>query len=160
MNRSVTSKSYHKKDSDSELSSFRSTIYEVLFILLKDEDSGVLKLALLRIIDFFQLMAFPLNSDAEFPWRAGSLFDYFETIINAFQIINYITNIAWSTYLIIFYLGITLVVLILIDIAYVLYSISRKKFVVMWPLKALANFCSIFVTVLFLPLLSISYSLS
>lgn len=130
------------------------TVYEVLFILLKEEDSGVIKLALLRLIDFFQLMVFPFNSDAEFPWRAGALYDSLKSLVEAFQVINYLTNFPWTTYLVIFYLGIFLVFLIILDIIYVLYSISRRKFSVVWPLKALSTFCSLFVTVLFLPLLS------
>ena len=131
-----------------------NTIYEVLFILLKEEDSGVLKLALLRLIDILQLMAFPFNNDAEFPWRATSLYKTLESAIEFFQITNYFSNFPWYIYLMIFYLGIALVILIILDIVYVLYSISRRKFAVLWPLKALSTFCSLFVTVFFLPLLS------
>eukprot|EP00826_Nyctotherus_ovalis_P011988 TRINITY_DN13124_c0_g1_i1.p1 TRINITY_DN13124_c0_g1~~TRINITY_DN13124_c0_g1_i1.p1 ORF type:complete len:138 (-),score=38.21 TRINITY_DN13124_c0_g1_i1:16-429(-) len=98
-------------------SSFWETLYEALFILLKDEDSGLIKLALLRVIDFFQLMVFPLNSDVEFPWRAGSLYDSFESVIDAFQVINYLSNFAWTTYIVVFYLGILLVVLIILDLS-------------------------------------------
>lgn len=107
------------------------------------------------MIDFFQLLVFPFNSDARFPWRAGSIFTSLQSIIEVFQIINYLTNFPWFTYLIIFYLGILLVLLVILDMVYVLYSIARKNFAVVWPLKALTSFCSIFVTVLFLPLLSI-----
>lgn len=141
---------------DTETSPFRKTLYEALFILLKDEDSGLVKLALLRIVDFLQLMVFPLNSDVEFPWRAGSLYDSFETVVDTFQVINYLSNFTWTTYIVIFYLGILLVVLIILDIVYVLYSLSKRRFALLWPLKLLASFCSVFVTALFLPLLSTS----
>lgn len=143
-----------QKEAAKKSSKLLTNVYEVLFILLKEEDSGVLKLAILRLVDFLQLLAFPFSGDADFPWRAGSLYDTFEVIIDSFQIIDYISNFPWFSYLLVFYLGISLVLLVIIGIVYVTYSISRKRFAYVWPLKALAGFCSIFVTVLFMPLLS------
>ncbi len=145
--------------SQSTSSKLRITIYEVLVILLKEEDSGVLMLSILRLIDFFQLMAFPFSGDAQFPWKASSIYDSLVSVIEIFQIVKYLSDFPWYTYLIVFYMGIMLVVLVILDIVYVLYSISRKKFTFIWPLKALTGFCSIFLTVLFLPLLSIPFRL-
>ncbi len=143
-----------KDEPGSTASDIRLTIYEVLFFLLKEEDSGVIKLAVMRIVDFFQLMVFPFSGNADFPWKAGSVYNNFESIIETFQIVNYLSNFPWLTYLIVFYLGILLVLLVILDIIYVMYSLTRKNFAYLWPLKVLTSFCSIFVTVLFLPLLS------
>jgi hypothetical protein len=136
----------------------RNTIYEVLYVLLKEEDAGPWKIALMRMIDFFQLMVFPFSGDAQFPWRAGNLFESLQRIVEVFQIITYLTSFPWGTYLAIFYLGILLVLLVILDLGYVLYSMARKKFAFVWPLKAPSSFCSIFVTILFLPLLSTQLS--
>jgi len=133
----------------------KDTTFEVLFILLKEEETSVWTLVIMRMVDFFQLMVFPFNGDAQFPWKASSLFNTLQSAIEVFQVISYFANFPWATYLSIFYLGILLVVLVIVDIGYVLFSIARKKFAFIWPLKALTAFCSIFVTVLFLPLLSI-----
>ena len=91
-----------KNKEESNTSSFFVTIYEVLFILLKEEDAGVIKLALLRLIDFCQLMAFPFNEDAQFPWRAGDFYATVEAVLQVFQIINYLSNFPWFAYLLVF----------------------------------------------------------
>lgn len=132
----------------------RATIFEMLYYLLREEEANPLKLAIMRLIDFFQLMVFPFSGDAQFPWRAGSVFDSLQSVIQVFQVITVIASFPWVTYLAVFYLGILIVFLVVLDIIYVLYSIARKRFAVIWPLKVLSNFCSIFVTILFLPLLS------
>jgi len=146
--------SNHCEQSIQSSSKLLTNIYEVLFILLEEENSGVLMLAILRLIDFLQLSAFSFNGNAEFPWRAGNLYEIFERIIESFQIIEYISNFPWFSYVIIFYLGIFLVFLVILGIIYVIYSTSRKRFAYLWPLKALAYFCTIFLTVLFIPILS------
>ncbi|MDR3548414.1 MAG: hypothetical protein P4M11_09160 [Candidatus Pacebacteria bacterium] len=135
-------------------SEIRRSIFEVLFLLLKEEETSVWQLTILRMIDFFQLMVFPFSNDAQFPWNASNLLSSLQTVIQVFQVISYLSNFPWNTYLVIFYLGILLVILVIVDIIYVLYSMARKKFTFIWPLKALTSFCSVFVTILFLPLLS------
>ena len=139
------------------VSEVRKYIFEVLFLLLKDEETSLWSLSIMRMLDFFQLMVFPFNSDANFPWRAGSLFTSIQSVIEVFQIISYLSTFPWYTYLAVFFLGIFLVVLVIVDIIYVLFSMARKKFTIIWPVKALTSFCSLFVTVLFLPLLSNDY---
>lgn len=136
----------------------RTTLFELLFILLQEEEKSVLQLGVMRIIDFFQLMAFSFSSDANFPWNTGNLFQIFQSVTSVFQIINYLPNFQWNIYLAVFYLGILLVVLVIIDIIYVIISIARKRFTLIWPLKILTMFCSLFVTALFLPLLGIKSS--
>ena len=140
-------------------SEIRKSIFEVLFLLLKEEETSIWGLSILRMVDFFQLMVFPFSGDAKFPWNAGSLLTSLQNIIEFFQVISYFSNFPWATYLVIFYLGILLVLLVIVDIIYVLYSMARKKFAVIWPLKALTSFCSIFVTVMFLPLLKLFVSM-
>ena len=68
-------------------------------------------------------------------------------------------NLAFETYLLIFYSGITLVVLVLLDITYVSYALSKKNLTLLWPVKLLRNVVSLFVTVLFLPLLQLFVSM-
>lgn len=45
-----------------------------------------------------------------------------------------------------------LILLILLDIIYVGYSFSRKRFAAMWPLQILRSVAAFVVTVLFLPI--------
>jgi len=140
-------------------SEIKKSIFEVLFLLLKEEEMSVWQLSIMRLIDFFQLMVFPFSGDANFPWNAGNLLTSLQTVVEAFQLINYLSSFPWETYLAVFYLGILLVVLVIVDIIYVLYSMARKKFACIWPLKALTSFCSLFVTIMFLPLLKLFVSM-
>jgi hypothetical protein len=59
-------------------------------------------------------------------------------------------NVQFSYYLVVFYGCITAIILLILDIIYVSYSFSKKKFTVLWPLFILRNVASLFVTVLFL----------
>ena len=140
-------------------SEIRKSVYEILFLLLKEEETGIWQLSILRMIDFFQLMVFPFSDDIEFPWNAGNFFTSIRSFMEAFQLVAYFSNFPWSIYLAIFYIGIVLVILIIIDIIYVFYSMTQKKFAFIWPLKILASFCSVFVTVMFLPLLKLFMSM-
>ena len=67
------------------VSEVRKYIFEVLFLLLKDEETSLWSLSIMRMLDFFQLMVFPFNSDANFPWRAGSLFTSIQSVIEVFR---------------------------------------------------------------------------
>jgi hypothetical protein len=62
-------------------------------------------------------------------------------------------------YLIVFYFFVVTVSLVIINIGYVSYSFSRKYFTVTWPLYVLRNVAKIFVTVLFMPILELFFSL-
>ena len=58
-----------------------------------------------------------------------------------------------TAFLVIFYLCVSIVVLVILDVFYVSYSFSQKKFAFVWPMQALRTVCGLFVTVLFLPFL-------
>jgi hypothetical protein len=75
---------------------------------------------------------------------------YFEWFFNIFQFDTLYSFVDYTTFLVIFYSGIFLVVLVIIDIIYVSYSFQQKKFKYVWPLKLLRSLCSLLVTVLFL----------
>ena len=58
----------------------------------------------------------------------------------------------WLAYVILYYVFILLVILVMLDIAYVAYSFTKKKFAYLWPLKLPRSVCSLIITVLFMPL--------
>ena len=57
------------------------------------------------------------------------------------------------SYLVVFYLSISVVALAVLDFFYVTYSQSRKRFAFAWPLQALRTLSTMLVTILFLPFL-------
>jgi len=59
-------------------------------------------------------------------------------------------EITYEQGLVAFYTAYTMVVLLILNIAYVAYSFKIKKFTLMWPLILLRNIAQLFVTVLFL----------
>ena len=58
-----------------------------------------------------------------------------------------------------FYVGIFIVVFVVLDIIYVSYSFSKKKFAFVWPLHVLRILFSLFITIFFLPLFDYFISL-
>jgi len=79
--------------------------------------------------------------------------------LNLFQVNFYLSYFNWIVYVSLFYLSIFLVGLTIIDVFYVSYAISKKKFSYLWPIRALRSVCSLFVTALFLPLTELFFSM-
>jgi len=67
--------------------------------------------------------------------------------------VSYFKKATWSVYIAIFYVGIGLIIFVIADVFYVSYSFAKKKFSFMWPLGTLRHIVSLFVTILFMPLL-------
>ncbi|MDR3548610.1 MAG: hypothetical protein P4M11_10175 [Candidatus Pacebacteria bacterium] len=79
--------------------------------------------------------------------------------LNIFQVNYYLGFFNWIVYVGLFYLAIMLVALTIVDIVYVSYAISKKKFSYLWPIRALRSVCGLFVTALFLPLTELFFSM-
>jgi len=129
------------------------TIFNVLYVVLKDDETTFWKFIIMSVIDFFQITNFPFYTASKFPWKADSLLSYIQTFLNVFQLVAWLAKLDLTTYIVVFYLCIVLVCLVILDIFYVSYSFQKKKFKFLWPLQALRYICGLFVTVLFLPLL-------
>lgn len=65
---------------------------------------------------------------------------------------SYLPGVSFNTFLILLYCLVFLIVLVLIDIIYVSYSFSKKRFRFTWPLVILAKLVPLFVTIFFLPI--------
>lgn len=68
------------------------------------------------------------------------------------SISNYLPSINYLTFIISVYFLLLVILLMILDIIYVSYSFSRKRFAVMWPLHVLRRGVSLVVTVFFLPI--------
>ena len=135
----------------------KEIIFGVLFVMLKDEETSFWKLIILLIITECQMVSKLFPDEIKFPWKAGTIETVFDQIINFFNIDQWVFYISSTLYLIAYYLCIFIVLLMIIDIIYVSYSFSKKKFACMWPLTILRQICSLLITVLFMPLLRIHY---
>lgn len=71
---------------------------------------------------------------------------------NVLNLNTYLPNIDFSTYLTVVYLLVLAIIFVILDIIYVSYSFSKKKFRFTWPLVLLGHIVPLFVTVLFIPI--------
>jgi len=134
-------------------SQVKSTIFNVLYVLLKEDENSQLKVIILTFLDYIQMFYFPFARNLNFPWKQENALNYWQTFLEFFQLANWFSKLNLTTYIVIFYICIFIVCLVILDIFYVSYSFSRKKFSFVWPLQALRSVCGLFVTVLFLPFL-------
>jgi len=73
-------------------------------------------------------------------------------ILEFLQINYWLAKLNSTTYLVLFYICVSFVCLVILDIFYVSYSYSRKKLPFMWPLQALRTVAGLISTVIFLPI--------
>ena len=88
-----------------------------------------------------------------FPWKSESVLNYVQTFLEFFHVSTWYGRLDITAFLVIFYICLSIVVLVILDVFYVSYSFSQKKFAFVWPMQALRTVCGLFVTVLFLPFL-------
>lgn len=95
---------------------------------------------------------FPFNDKINFIWKATSFLEIIFTIFGVFDISNYLPRINYLTFIISVYILLFVILLIIIDILFVSYQFSKKRFAIMWPLYVLRSVASLIVTVFFLPI--------
>lgn len=132
----------------------KSSLYSVIFVLLKDEDdANFLFFAVPTAGDFLQMVQFLFNNKVAFLWNATDLFNSILVFITFFNITQYFGDIiTWNIFLLMFYGYVAIIFVIIVDIIYVSISFNRKQFTSLWPLIFLRNFVNMAVTFLFLPI--------
>jgi len=95
-----------------------------------------------------------------FPWNSEQVSSYYNSFLDEFQVSTWLSRLNLTTYIVVFYIMIFIILLIILDIFYVSYSFTRKKFTFVWPLQALRSSVGLFVTALFLPFLGESLGLN
>jgi len=55
----------NESKNDKNETNFKETIFGVLYILLKDENSSLITYIILLLIEFFQIMRFPFKSEVK-----------------------------------------------------------------------------------------------
>ena len=103
-------------------------------------------------LDFLQILAFPFNALVISAWNGGGSLTSLSGLFNKFSIGTYLPGAPFGAFLIMLYGLIFIILLIVVDIVYVSYSFSKKKFRFTFPLVILAQVVPLFVTVLFLPI--------
>ena len=133
----------------------KDSIFGVLYVLLKDAEEPEVLTFILGIVEFLEFLGFPFNNQTISAWGDSPIANEIMYYLNFLNIPQYLTGQSLMVYLSVFYLFIFVVILVILNIAYVSYSFSRKYFTYTWPLYVLRNVAKIFVTVLFMPSLGI-----
>jgi hypothetical protein len=103
-------------------------------------------------IDYIQMIQFPFDVTILMVWNGGeTLNNIFNFLTGILNIDNLFPGINYNAFLALLYLIIFMIVLVILDIAYVSYSFNKKKFRFTLPLVLLAQIVPLFVTILFIP---------
>ena len=146
-------KTYFDSNNNNFDQKVKESMFGVLYVLLKDDHSGALLHFVLFILEFLEFMIFPFHNEVLTAWQQPALAYQLYKLVHYVNIVYYLKGQSQLVYLSIYYLSVVAVTLVILNIAYVSYSFSRKYFTVTWPLHVLRNIAKIFVTFLFMPLL-------
>ena len=131
----------------------KDSVFQVLYLILKDEDSSLVMFLLSTVPDYMQMAAFAFDNNISSVWKAQDFLGIVFQVFNFFQLGTYFKSaFTYTNFLISFYLCIAAIVLMLINILYVSYSFSKKRMSSIWPVMVLRSVTSLFFTVFFLPI--------
>lgn len=100
------------------------------------------------------MMQFPFNFTIIMVWNGGeTLNNIFNFLTSVLQINNLMPSLNYNAFLACLYLLIFMIILVIVDIVYVSYSFTKKKFRFTLPLVLLAQIVPLFVTFLFIPIM-------
>ncbi len=119
-----------KNSLDSEKSFFqkleiemKNIIFSVMYILLKDEEASIYTSILIAIINFLQLLYFPFHRFLKESWNYPSIADGISLVLGYFEISPYFFMANFNSYIIVFYVCVSLIMLTVLDIFFVNYSV-------------------------------------
>eukprot|EP00741_Cyanophora_paradoxa_P008210 tig00000025_g7945.t1 len=144
-----------KEDSDSGFSQkqLEEAIFSVLFVMRR-QGKASFRLSLLNyILDFLQLMAFPL--DARFNWSRPPYVDNVLRGVLSVVPYNFLDTSPYQVYMIVFGIVIALVTISFANAMWVLQNFRKNKFPYIWPIKMLKIVIAVFFQSLYLSTVSI-----
>lgn len=142
-----------KSGIDKLLKDIKDSAFSVIYVLLEEEDQGLFRLFIENAIDYIQMLQFIFHQKIQGVWKADGVLENLFSIFRFFAIAQYFSGtFTFTLYLVIFYTCIAAIVLTVLDIVYVSYSFSKKRFDLIWPLQVLRSVVGLSVTVFFLPI--------
>jgi hypothetical protein len=110
---------------DVDPNSIQSSVFGVLYVMLKDITVAPLWTMIMIVIDFFQVVSFAVLPT--FAWHQPYI-TWLQVLVNPFGI---------STSNFLFYLALSVVVLVLLNFAFVWHMFQRNEFEHIWALRLL-----------------------
>jgi hypothetical protein len=134
-------------------SELKESVFQVLYLILKDEEEGLIGFFFETALDYLQNLAFAFYSKIYSVWKASQLLNVIFNIFNFFQLQTYFGSaFTYTNYVIAFYLIVTVIILVFINITYVSYAFSKKRVSAIWPVIVLRSVASLVFTLFFLPI--------
>lgn len=145
-------KTANEKDSESR---YKTSIFGVLYVLLKDEETdashSIIIHLILYFLEFMEFMIFTFQPMMINLWGNDKIADWISTFFHIPNIVHYINDSSEAAYLAVLYSFIFLVLIVIVNAFYVYYCFRRKYFTYTWPLYVLKSIARIICTVLFFP---------
>jgi len=139
-----------KQGWDKFSTNLKESIFEVLYLILKDEDDSLLVFLFSAGADYMQNLAFSFYQKIYSVWKATDLLNFIFNFFNFFQLQTYFGNaFNYTNYVITFYLTVAVIILVFINIIYVSYAFSKKRVSAIWPVVILRSITSLVFTLLF-----------
>jgi len=129
----------------------RNTIFEVLFILLKEHEVSIYTSLILAAIQLLHLIVFAFHPTIASVWQETDITDVIYRILSYFNVVTYFKETNWNLYITFFYIGLGLVTLSHIGFLYIVFVLLKKKASFSWCVLVLRNIMLLFTTILFLP---------
>lgn len=134
-------------------SELKESVFQVLYLILKDEEEGLIGFFFETALDYLQNLAFAFYEKIYSVWKASQLLNVVFNVFNFFQLQTYFGSaFTYTNYVIAFYLIVTVIILVFINITYVSYAFSKKRVSAIWPVIVLRSVASLVFTLFFLPI--------
>ena len=134
-------------------SELKESVFQVLYLILKDEEEGLIGFFFETALDYLQNLAFAFYEKIYSVWKASQLLNVIFNVFNFFQLQTYFGSaFTYTNYVIAFYLVVTVIILVFINITYVSYAFSKKRVSAIWPVIVLRSVASLVFTLFFLPI--------
>src|SRR5690348_2163619 len=97
----------NKNNIDSEKGAFerfeselKTTIFGVLFMLLKDEEMSIYTSIIIAVIQFLQILYFPFHPEINKLWSSDTIADGISTAVGYLRFTQYFQNTNYEVYII------------------------------------------------------------
>ncbi|KAA0152619.1 hypothetical protein FNF29_03846 [Cafeteria roenbergensis] len=145
----------HLSRMDKAFQTFKTGLFGVLFVMAKDASMQRLFAIFMMVLDFLQMMSFPLSQSPTLPWQHSSVLSEFSSALSVLSVGRAISLMGAGVTLGSFYIALFWIFGLLGCAVWVGYSFARESFRVVWPIKLLRTTAQLSTTALFIPLVSV-----
>lgn len=133
-------------------------LYGVMYIINKEDHPNFYFFLFLTVTEFLEFLSFPFDHTMLKYWDGNVVANRVIFSVSYVDIKIHLIGKSAFAYLLSFYICVFIIILVCLNISYVFYSFSRNYFTYTWPLSLLCKSLKIFVSILFIPFLTLFVS--